>query len=171
MQVSKIGEWLQVIAALAVLAGLYLVAHEIQQNNELARAQTINDIYSGWEEFSMSEFESDIFELFIKSIEDADSLTTVEILKLDAYFTAIMSLYGRQWAMFRDFDLAYDPTLDTEYAAGVYFRGRFARAWFEENKVWLQDSNPEMVRVFSRVFESTPVESEFGLVKRLKSRL
>lgn len=171
MQISRIGEWLQVIGALAVLAGLYLVAHEIRQNNELARAQTINDIYSGWEEFSISEYESDIFDLFIRSIEDADSLTAVEILKLDAYFTAIASLYGRQWVMFREFDLAYDPTLDTEYSAEVYFSGRFARSWFEQNKAWLQDSNPEMVRVFSRVFESTPVESELSLVNRLKSGL
>lgn len=171
MKVAKINDWLQIVTAIGVLVGLYLVVEEIRQNNNLAKAETINNLHEGWEHFSISEYETDIAALFIRSIKDPDNLTPPEVVKLNAYFTAITSLYGRQWVLYRQYDLALDPTVDTEYAAGLYFSGRFARSWFQENRIWLQDIYPEMVRVLSRQIESQPVDTDFDIVKRLKSNL
>ena len=117
----------------------------------------------------MSVYQSDISDLFIKSIERPYDLTSSEVVKLDAYFTALMSLYGRQWSMFREYDLAYDPTVDTVFAAESYFGGSFARAWFRENEVWLKETNPEMTKILSREIESNPLQSEYGAAERLKS--
>ena len=104
----------------------------------------------------MSEYQSDISDLFIKSIEEPNDLTSSEIMKLKAYFTAIVSLYGRQWAMYREFGFAYDPTVDTVFAAELYFGGRFARSWFRENRVWLEKDNPEIARIILSEIESIP---------------
>lgn len=163
MHFRKINDWLQLLAAVAVLAGLLLVVHEIRQNNDLARATTINDLYSGWVDFSKSEYESDILQLLIKSIEEPQDLTSLEQAKLNAYYIALTSLYGRWWAMFLDYDFAYDPTVDTKFTARYYFGSRFARTWFHQNKVWLQDINPEMTEIIGREIESSPPVTRFSL--------
>lgn len=161
MNSGKINEWLQLVTAAAVLVGLFLVVHEIRQNNAVARAATLNDLYAGWEEFSVSEFESDILDLFIKSIERPHDLTSVEVAKLNSYYVALTSLYSRWWTMYRDHGYANDPTVDTAHHAQYYFGSRFARSWIRQNRPWLEVTSPDMVELIIRELESNPPITEF----------
>ena len=171
MQISKVNEWLQLVASIGVLIGIILVAQEIRQNNELAELTTWNNLYQGWEVISMSEYESDIHELFVKSIENPEDLSTVDMMKLGSSLTAIVLAYGQNSTAYFDYGLTDDPTEDFIFAAQQYFSGRFARSWFVENKPWLEVYIPEMTEVIGREIEATPVETSYGLVERIRSRL
>lgn len=169
MQMSKLNDWMQFGASVGVLVGILLVFLEIRQNNELATAEAISDGYTSWEEISRVEIETGIKELFVKSIEEPGELTTSEILKLDAWLIIVVSNYQRTVAM-RQLGLGSDQTRLLEDAARYYFGGQFARAWFEENKAWMY-TTPQVIEVFSRVIESTPAQTRFEYLDRIKSRL
>ena len=47
-RLSTLNDWLQVIAALAVLAGLLLVLQELRLNNNIATAERISEVYLDW---------------------------------------------------------------------------------------------------------------------------
>ena len=164
-----LGNFGEFFGAVAVVATLAYLAVQIRQNNVLAKAETVNDIYRGWEAIYITEYETGIQELFIKSIEQPDDLTPSEIMKLSAYLNTIMNLYSRQSSMFFRYGLAYDPTDDLVVAAQHYFGGRFARAWFYENRDWLE-IEPQMFEVISHEIEARPVQSKFEYMERLRSR-
>lgn len=89
---------LAVISPLAVLAGIFLAILQLQQNEDLARLQIINDIRS-----SQSQFESGImgenFSGTLAKIHNAPgSLTDAGLYQYDSYaFTIIENARNLQW--------------------------------------------------------------------------
>ncbi len=90
MQVSKLNEWANVAAAISVLAGLLLVAYELRQNNELAKAETVRALWELDSELRQLELQSDILPLLRTSVDEPSSLTDEEIDRLDSYLALAM---------------------------------------------------------------------------------
>ena len=90
MQVSKLNEWVNVGAAISVLAGLLLVAYELRQNNELAKAETVRALWELDSELRQLELQSDILPLLRTSVDEPSSLTDEEIDRLDTYLALAM---------------------------------------------------------------------------------
>ena len=170
MQISKINSWMQLIASIGVLVGIILVARELEQNNVLAEAETVNDIYKGWENIYQFEYQNDVGSLFIKSIEQPEDLTNSEIMRLDAWLNMIVGVTARQASMYFRYGLAYDPSEDLVTTAHFYFGGRFARAWFWENEEWL-DLEPQVFEIIRREIEARPADSNFEYLEAIRSRL
>lgn len=99
MQISRVNEKLQFFAAVGVLAGLILVAYEIRQNNDLAEADAVRAMLAGWQQIAVSEYATDISNLYIKSLEEPENLTPAEIGKMSAWLTAVMNQYMLTFAM------------------------------------------------------------------------
>ena len=169
MQDSKLNDWIQVLASVGVLGGILLVFLEIRQTNEIAKAEAIANEYVMWESISQIELETDINDLFVKSINQPDALTNSEIMDLSSWFVNVVSIHQRREGMYQA-GLANDPRPIIKDAANYYFRGRFARAWFEENKGWIRGS-PMVYEILSHEIESTPVQMKFEYIDRIKSRL
>ena len=154
MSVRTTKGWLDLVALIAVIAGLLLVAYEVRQANVLAKAQAENGIYEGWEVLSMAEIETGIHALYFRSIDDPASLSDAEVLDISSWLTAVISLYSRDGRLFHEYGLSTDPTY---YTAGPgYFDGQIARAWFYDNEPWIRDSTPELADSITRYIESTP---------------
>jgi hypothetical protein len=134
----------------------------------MARAETNNDLYRGWEAVYKSEFETDILEVFMKSIEHPEELTQLEMMRVSSYLGTILTLYQRQSSMFYNFGLTYDPSNDLVYAADMYLGSRFARSWFLANRGWLE-IEPKMYEILSRELEANPVQSKWVYMERLRS--
>ncbi len=83
MQKSKINEWLQISASLGVLAGLLLVAYEIREFNRVATSESVREIEDCFNDVYMSEYETNISELIVKSVEEPGQLSAAEKLKLN----------------------------------------------------------------------------------------
>ena len=90
LQVSKLNEWVNVGAAISVLAGLLLVAYELRQNNELAKAETVRALWELDSELRQLDLKSDILPLLRTSVDEPSSLTDEEIDRLDTYLALAM---------------------------------------------------------------------------------
>ena len=154
MTVLKTKEWLDLIALVAVVAGLALVAYEIRQANILARAETENSIYAGWETLSMAEIESGINAVMAKSIEDPESVSSADRADISSWLTAAISLYQRNGRMFHEYGLASDPVYSD--VGWFYFRSPITREWFEVNEFWIRKETPELADEIRKYIDSTP---------------
>ncbi len=160
MNTSKLNDWMQILTSLGVLAGLVLVAHEIRQNTEFAIAEASRETYSGWTQVSWAELETDIGDIYVRSIENPENLSSADIFKLNAWYTLIMSQYdlgipGSDQGM---------PEADIEY----YFTSKFSRVWFEENENWIR---PENVKKIARFIEATPTSTEWNYAEQIKAKM
>ncbi len=167
MQMSKLNEWLQIMASAGVIIGLLLVAYEVHQSNLYAQAEATRSNNTGWEEISLSEFETDIAEIFTKSITDSDSLTMAEIFRLSGYYTLIMNQYQRASSM-ADFGLSMDATEDLSYWSGHYFGTQFGKVWLDENKSWI---SPRHIAAIEQGLKLKSGEAKSHYLERIKSRL
>ena len=167
MNTSKVHDWLQILTSLGVLAGLILVAYEIRQNTGIAVAEASQEAYNGWTQVSSSELETNIGDIYVRSIEDPESLSSADIFKLNAWYTLIMSQYDLSDAIGR-FNVAENfvgiDDSDIEY----YFMSEFSRVWFEESTNWIRPVN---VKKISDFIETTPVSPEWQFAERIKTKL
>ena len=174
MRQSRWVDGLQFFASLGVLAGLILVAYEIRQNSDLAEADSVRAMLVGWQQIAMSEYETDIVNIHVKSIEDPENLTAVEIGKLSAWLTVVMNQYMLTFSMherglgynYRDIDNG--PEAELVGGFEYYFGSRFGRSWYIENKSWIDS---ELTEILDREMEKTPTQSSVSYAERIRSRL
>jgi len=157
VNMERTKQWLDLVASTAVVAGLVLVAYEVRQANTLAKAQTENAIYEGWEILSMAEIQSGINAVYARSIEDPASLSDADVLDIHSWLVAVISLYQRNGRLFYQYRLATDPDYDT--VGPGYFNGEIARAWFVANESWIRATTPELADAIKAYIESTPLSS------------
>ncbi len=130
MQVSKLNEWVNVGAAISVLAGLLLVAYELRQNNELAKAETVRALWELDSELRQLELQSDILPLLRTSVDEPSSLTDEEIDRLDTYLALAMQNQLSVATMRDTYGLAAaEATIEVQAADIVdsFFLSRFGR--------------------------------------------
>jgi len=174
MQDSRWIDGMQLFASVGVLVGLILVFYEIHQNNDLARADSVRSMLVSWQQIAYSEYETDIAEIYIKSIEDPQNLTSAEIGKLSAWLTVVMNQYLLTFEM-NERGLGYnygdlDNGPEHELLGGFegYFGTQFGRSWYLENKDWIA---PEVIEILDREMAARPVQSGPGYIERIRSRL
>jgi hypothetical protein len=165
---------MQLIASVAVLVGLILVFYEIRQNNELAKADSVRELLVSWQQIAFSEYETDIVEIYLKSVEDPENLTSAEIGKLSAWLNVVMNQYLLTFEM-NERSLGYnyrdvDNGPEQELLGGFdgYFGTPFGRSWYLENKSWIPS---EITDILDREMAARPVQSGVSYVERIKSRL
>ena len=85
MDSNKIANWLQVAGSFGLLAGLLLVAVQINQATELTRFQIDNEWLTGWQQRQLSMMGEMPAEIWAKAIDNAEELTAAEILVAENY--------------------------------------------------------------------------------------
>jgi hypothetical protein len=170
MNLSKLNEWLQLLASIAVLAGIVLVAWELEQNNELAQAESVRALWSENGDVIRFEMEFGIPSLFRRSIEDPHSLTDDEIIQLAKYLQLVMNHQINVAVMEKRYGLAIgDVDLEAKDLAEEYFGGELARSWFFANEYWLTLWEPEFIAALKEAIETTPVQSVYRPADILRS--
>ena len=163
MNSAKLNEWLQAVASLGVIAGLIIVAYEINQNTALARAEHYRSLYGMWMDTSAVEIETDIGEVFVRSVDDPESLTPNDLFKLNAWYILVTSNYDNA-ARANEFGVASPTSIITESDAEFYFSSKYSRQWFSANTHWMR---PENVEVISGVIQTTPALTEWKQVENM----
>ena len=165
---------LQLFASVGVLVGLVLVAYEIRQNNDLAQADAVRSMLVGWQQIAISEYETDIVDIYVKSNEDPENLTATEIGKMSAWLTVVINQYMLTFSMdernlgYNYGDVANGPEEELLLGFEYYFNSRFGRSWYLENRNWIDS---EIVEILDREMEARPVQSGTSYVERIRSRL
>ncbi len=174
MQSSKLNDRLQLFASVGVLIGLALVAYEIRQNNDLARADSVRVQLEGWQQIALSEYETDITTLHVKSIREPQNLTLPEVGKLSAWLTNVMNQYMLTFAMYghglgySSGGVEYSPSDELAKSIDYYFGGRFGRSWYQENRYWI---DAQIVEILDRELAARPIQSGDSYLENIKSRL
>lgn len=86
MNWDKLHRWSTAISNVALLAGLVLVAVQIQQNTAITRAQLVNDYFLADMELELTMMGEDPAASFTKAVFDPDALTEYDAVVLDRYF-------------------------------------------------------------------------------------
>ena len=151
MDSTKLSDFFQLLASIGVLVGLLVVAYELRQNKVFAEAEYSQASYDKWMQVASMEIETDIGEIFIKSIEDPDSLSKPEKFKLNAWLLQAITVYDNGD---RALELGVaTPTAEmAEEDARYYFASEYSRQWFEANRYWIR---PNVAETISRVIETT----------------
>ena len=174
MRKSRWFDGLQLFALLGVLTGLILVAYEIRQNSDLAEAESVHAMIVGWQQIAYSEYATDIVIIHVKSVEDPENLTAAEIGKLSAWLTVIINQYMITFSMhernlgYNYGDMENGPEMDLVASFEYHFGSRFARAWYMENRYWI---NSQIVEILDREMEAQPAQSSVSYSERIRSHL
>ncbi len=133
LNLDKLTPWLTIAANVGLLAGMVLVAYEINQNSQLARVTMVNEGNVASNQFwanLMGETPGDAIGM---SVECPEAMTFSDWFVMDAFlFTGMNYLY-------RNFELAQEGIFTKEDwqevvkgYTGWYLGNPFGRAWWEE---------------------------------------
>jgi len=129
MKWERVQGWLTLGANVGVVIGLFLVALQIRQDAELARAQLFSDATNSRREWNQAMMGDAPMEVVAKSIERPDELTLAELQVMDMYFVAAINEL-RRIELLRQAGLDVGSTVEgLEY---FYFGSNFAKAWLAE---------------------------------------
>ena len=133
MNLPKPTSWLRIVANVGLLAGMALVAYEINQNSQLARMALLNEGNVASNQFwanLMGETPADVIAMAVECLE---AMTYSDFMAMDAFlFTGMHILY-------RDFELAQEGIFTeqdwqeaVEGFSAWYLGNPFGRAWWDE---------------------------------------
>ena len=95
MQEQSLSVWIQLLATIAVLAGLALVVWELRQAHELARLQYASESQSDQANQRLALQGESVYETLVRACYTPDELTREDAVMLDAYFNSQMGILGR----------------------------------------------------------------------------
>jgi len=111
MSATKINDWLQMTAAIGVIAGLFLVSYEIRVSNRIGIEQANADSLSRYGEVAALHSTSDAADLFVRAHE-GEELSRKEMVRLDNMLNAYLGAVFYDWTLVE----AGTITLDGEFA-------------------------------------------------------
>jgi hypothetical protein len=168
---TKSRDWLVIVGNFGVVVGLILVAFQINQSSYLVRAEIGSNSYNRLVENDRMTLDPGFAEVWAKSLEQPESLTTSEMIQLDGYLHALIdSLEGDEWL----YDIGiYEGSNDDylTYTCRLIGGNRFALSWWTEMKSEYRDFQPVLVEKIDKLLANAPFEEDLERLKRIQSRL
>ena len=171
MDIVRLSEWLQLVAAVGVIAGLMLVAYELRQNQELTRAQLNSETLAAMENLSRSRQQEPLARAIAKTHEAPLELTPAERVMLDGYYVESFQTIIREFTFIRSG--LYEDELD--FYIAVFARNVLLT---EYGKLWWADTRSTSVLpkelvsrvdgVSSALIESLGVEIHTELMQEME---
>ena len=132
MKLNKLNDWLQLAAALGVIAGLILVAVELRQESNLTRAEMGFEAFGAYEEVYRSTQIEATANALAKACENPAEMTTSEHMIAQGFYTeAIVSILGREIYMQERGLFEDDLQMIAEMAAEYVFECEYGRSWYQ----------------------------------------
>ena len=171
MSQTRSRDWLVVIGNFSVVAGLILVAFQINQSAFLVRAEIGTSSYNRLVESDRVIVDPSFAEVWAKSLEQPENLTITEMIQLDGYLYSLIDLLeGDQWLY--DIGIYEGSNEDLlAYTSGFIASNRFAMSWWTEMKSEYGRYQPVLVDEIDRHISSLQVKNGVERFKRIQSRL
>ena len=115
---------------ISVVAGLLLVAYQINQATRIASAQARAEFSAGWRSVDSTRQSDDFANVLAKSIYHPDELTPGEILELDAYYTGVLDQIQSAKANWEAGVRSSHWQVTVDFLASTYFGNEFSRSWW-----------------------------------------
>lgn len=143
MNSDKLGRWLTLAANMGVIAGLILVAVQINQNTAITKAQIANDNYIADMTLELAMMGENPADSFHKAVYTPDELTTADAVVLDRYFNYGMVQIQRLQKM-DELGMAYEGWRERVNYLSWHFGNEVGRRWWNQVK----DDYPEEFREY-----------------------
>ncbi|NIV18643.1 MAG: hypothetical protein GWN47_09635 [Woeseiaceae bacterium] len=170
MDTEKVNKWLTLGANLGVLAGIMLVAFEINQANLTTRAEMISGFQDRWIAMDMSWQDAEFAAAWSKAIENPEELSLSEMIQVSGHIWAFLDQVNssrRLWAL----GVMAEPMAPTDLIiannAAIFFGNEFAQSWWTENKSRM---NPEIVMLMDPVIQDISPTRDLEYYERIKAR-
>lgn len=135
MNTSKLSDWLQMTAAVGVIAGLGLVAYELRQQHELVRVQLMSEYFFAYQEHSRSFQDEITAAAYAKSLSSPESLTPQEQVILYGLFNEIMSVYlVTPFSLVDSGFFRINPERLGSTGASLIFASEFGHTWWADSR-------------------------------------
>jgi hypothetical protein len=148
MNSDNLNKWLSLGANLGVLAGIVLLAFEINQANLNARADMVSSFQDRWVSMDLSWQGEGFAAARAKAIENPEKLTLTEMIQLDGFMWSYLDHIGtnRQlWGLgVFDEPLPSQEKIISENAV-LFFGNRYSQAWWAENRENIEPSTAALV--------------------------
>jgi hypothetical protein len=153
---------------ISVVAGLLLVAYQINQATNIASAQARADFSAGWRSLDSTRQSENFAEVLAKSIYSRSELTPGEILELDAYYTGIVDQLLTAKA---DWDAGVRSSnwqVTVDFVAPAYFGSEFSRDWWNLSKGAYAKSDGELVAAMDAAIRAAEPDLQKRLIDALQ---
>jgi hypothetical protein len=171
MTKANLSQWVTAATNIAVLIGVFLLVFELRQNAELVRVEMIQNRIDAFQQAEAGFFDPDLSQVWVKSIEEPESMSLAEIRMMDAYLAVHMA------QMMRNHDLEKAGLLERGHTAKLLegdaewlFGSSFGKAYWEQfGQTW----PPDFYQLAHPIVE--PVDDDFlinelsQLQKKLRS--
>ena len=137
---KDLNDWLQLLASVGVIVGLALVAYELRQQHNLARAEMGSDMFSAFQSWNQSAQSESILGVTVKAAVSPDELTSEEHLLLDMYYWntvivfPIREAYMQRRGVFGNEMTEDDLQNVAQIAGSIIFATPYGKAWYEVNR-------------------------------------
>jgi len=132
MKSDALTKWLTLIANLAILLGLGLVAYELNQNSQLARATLIHEGNALENQFWANLLGDAPSEVIAKAVECPEKMTYADFMAMDAFLFSSMNMLYREYELSKE---GLFSTKEWKQEAADYSRwylgNKFGQAWWE----------------------------------------
>jgi hypothetical protein len=133
LNLEQLNRWLTPLANIALLAGLILVAYELNQNRSLARMELVNEGNVVQNQIWANLMGEVPGEVIARALECPEEMTYADFMAMDAFlFTSLNTLY-------RNYELAEEGIFteeewrqSVETYASWFLGSSFGRVWWEE---------------------------------------
>ena len=167
MRLAGMNKWLQIISNFGVLAGLLLLAFEINHSSALVESELRTNAMSDWANSDLARFSESINENLAKSLEHPQDLTLGEMIELDAYFTSYLNMIERSNVAYKLGFSEYSTEQAVRDVINI-FGSEYAQAWWRERRGSL---NPEIGVFIDQHIQSVTADQELMVYRRIASTL
>jgi len=133
LNLPKPTSWLRIVANVGLLAGMALVAYEINQNSQLARMALVNEGNVASNQFYANLMGENPANVIGMAVECPAAMTYSDYIAMDAFLFTGMNL------LYRNFQLAEEGIFteedwqeSVEEYTGWYLGNPFGRIWWDE---------------------------------------
>ena len=160
MNTEMISRWITVVANIGVLGGLILVALQLNQNAEIAKAQLANDYYLADMQLELAMMGEEPIRSWIKAVYSRDEMTPEDAAVVDRYFNFGMVQLNRLRKL-KELGLADDDLFNERVGYLQWHLGN------EVGRDWYSTSRQFYPADFAKAIDSVLEKDDYGSNKRL----
>jgi hypothetical protein len=161
-------KWLELAVNLSVVAGIVLLALEINQNSRIVRAQLESEAASGWIAIDASKQSERFSATLAHAIESPEELSLAEMVELDGYLFTYIDQLSRHRALL-ELGLVDQPVAAMIDGSIRDFMGnRYAQAWWAETK---NKFSRELVGLVDERLSTVSPDQDLDYYLRIRGRL
>ena len=149
MDLKKLNDWFQLAASIGVIAGLGLVAYQLQQDVQLTKVQMADRSIESFEEYFRAARDEATSRAMAKAIETPEKLTTQDHWVLDKYYADVITVYIARENYMISSGVFGDRDMEryAQWTAQEIFGTRYGAAWW---KVWKEDQYPGFAEMIEK---------------------